>query len=92
MIQGFHALVNTEGNKMHDVPQGAMLKPDEAHALVGKDQISRRAFYNALNRREIPCIRVGRRLLIPRHAFMKWLRGGSADAEPSDQERPGRHV
>jgi hypothetical protein len=38
---------------MHETTQSAMLKPDEAHAIVGKDKISRRAFYNALNRGEI---------------------------------------
>jgi excisionase family DNA binding protein len=60
---------------MHKKPQAAMLKPDEAHALIGKDQISRRAFYNAINRNEVPHRRLGRRILIPRHAFMAWLEG-----------------
>jgi hypothetical protein len=64
---------------MHNATQGAMLKPDEAHALLGKTQLSRRAFYNALNRREIPCVRVGRRLLVPRFAFLRWLRGESTE-------------
>jgi excisionase family DNA binding protein len=51
----------------------ATMKPDEAHAIVGKDKISRRAFYNAINRGEIPSLRLGRRILIPRAAFLKWL-------------------
>jgi excisionase family DNA binding protein len=67
---------------MHETTQSAMLKPDEAHAIVGKDKISRRAFYNALNRGEIPSRRCGRRILIPRHAFMRWLRGDT-DARPA---------
>ena len=58
---------------MHEKTESAAMKPDEAHAIIGKDKISRRAFYNALNRREIPCLRLGRRILIPRHAFMSWL-------------------
>ena len=57
-----------------------MLKPDEAHALVGKDKISRRAFYNALGRGEIPNRRLGRRILIPRHAFEIWMRGDTVTA------------
>jgi excisionase family DNA binding protein len=61
---------------MHETrQQSAMLKPDEAHALIGKDQISRRAFYNAINRNEVPHRRLGKRILIPRHAFMAWLEG-----------------
>jgi excisionase family DNA binding protein len=55
--------------------RGAMLKPDEALALIGTGQISRRAFYNALNRGEVPHQRLGRRILIPRHAFEQWLAG-----------------
>lgn len=62
---------------MHKKIQGAMLKPDEAHALIGKSQISRRAFYNAINRNEVPHRRLGRRILIPRHAFMAWMEGQS---------------
>jgi len=66
---------------MHEEPhERAMLKPDEAHALLGRDVISRRAFYNALNRNEIPNRRVGRRILIPRAAFERWLETGKAAA------------
>lgn len=50
-----------------------MLKPDDAHELSGTDKISRRAFYNAINRGEIPHQRLGKRILIPRYAFMNWL-------------------
>jgi excisionase family DNA binding protein len=66
---------------MHEKGQsapGTMLKPDEAHAMIGRDQISRRAFYNALNRGEIPSRRLGRRILIPRHAFNEWMNGKAA--------------
>jgi hypothetical protein len=30
------------------IPESAMLRPDEAHAILGTDKISQRAFYNAL--------------------------------------------
>lgn len=62
---------------MHEITESAMLKPDEAHALIGTKKISRRAFYLALGRNEIPNRRLGRRILIPRHAFMLWLGGES---------------
>ena len=52
-----------------------MLKPDEAHSILGVDKISRRAFYNALKRNEIPNRRCGRRILIPRAAFMRYVEG-----------------
>lgn len=52
----------------------AFLKADEAHAIIGKDKISRRSFYNALEREDIPSVRIGRRILIPRHAFANWLK------------------
>lgn len=54
---------------------GAMMKPDQAWDLIGKDQISRRSLYNAIQRGEVPHQRLGRRILIPRHAFMLWLEG-----------------
>jgi excisionase family DNA binding protein len=33
-------------------------------------------FYAAIRRGEVPSIRVGRRILLPRKAFMAWLNGG----------------
>ena len=53
----------------------AAFKPDEAHAYIGEKTISRRAFYNAINRGEVPHVRVGRRILIPKAAFFRWLDG-----------------
>ncbi len=50
----------------------AAMTPDQALALLGK-VISRASFYNAINRGEVPHIRLGKRILIPRHAFMRWL-------------------
>jgi Helix-turn-helix domain len=62
------------------ITQPATLKPDEAHTILGKDKISRRAFYNALNRNQIPNVRLGRRILVPRVAFFRWLDKTSADS------------
>ena len=50
--------------------QNATLTVDEAHRIIGKDKISRGGFYAAINRREVPHIRLGHRILIPRHAFL----------------------
>lgn len=51
---------------------------DAAHAMLGGDEvISRASFYAALKRGEVPHVRLGRRILIPRHAFMVWLESGS---------------
>ena len=70
--------VNTERREMHKKAKPAFLTPDEAHRIVGKDKISRRSFYNALGRNEIPNTRLGRRILIPLHAFNEWLQGKGA--------------
>lgn len=51
----------------------ATLTVDQAHALVGKKKISRGGFYAAIGRGEVPHIRLGKRILIPRHAFERWL-------------------
>jgi excisionase family DNA binding protein len=45
----------------------------EAHSLIGKDKISRGGFYAAVNRGEVPHLRLGQRILIPRKAFERWL-------------------
>ena len=53
-----------------------MLTADQAHELVGGTAvISRASWYAALGRRDVPSVRVGRRFLIPRHAFMEWIQG-----------------
>jgi excisionase family DNA binding protein len=59
---------------MTDQPEpAATLTVEEAHALLGKDKIGRGGFYAAINRREVPHLRLGNRILIPRHAFIQWL-------------------
>ena len=56
-----------------DIPQPAVLTVEEAHQLVGKDKIGRNSFYNALKNNEIPHLRLGRRIVIPRQRFLDWL-------------------
>ena len=48
------------------------IKPDDALKLLGPGAISRRAFYEAIGRNEVPHIRIGRRILIPRRKFLRW--------------------
>jgi excisionase family DNA binding protein len=69
--------INTKVNQI-DRTESAMLTADQAHELTGGDSvISRASFYAGIGRREIPSVRVGRRILIPRHAFLRWLEGKS---------------
>jgi excisionase family DNA binding protein len=53
--------------------ESASMTVAEAHALIGKDKISRGGFYAALSRGEVPHLRLGHRILIPRRAFERWL-------------------
>jgi excisionase family DNA binding protein len=55
----------TDGNLTLTVPQ--------AHAVIGKENVSRGCFYAAIGRGEVPSVRLGKRILIPRRPFMKWL-------------------
>jgi hypothetical protein len=57
---------------MDENAQGAAMSPDQALALLGKC-ISRASFYAAINRGEVPHRRLGKRIIIPRHAFLRWL-------------------
>jgi excisionase family DNA binding protein len=51
---------------------------EEAHqALGGRAVISKATFYLAVQRGEVPHLKLGKRILIPRAAFMKWLESGS---------------
>jgi excisionase family DNA binding protein len=54
-------------------PEGSTITVDEAHGIIGTTKISRGAFYAAINRNEVPHLRLGGRILIPRHAFLRWL-------------------
>jgi len=59
---------------MDEKAQFAALKPEEAHRLLGGSEvISRASFYAGIKRGDIPAIRIGRRLIIPRARFLQWL-------------------
>ncbi len=52
----------------------AFLSPDEAHQLIGGNKvINRSTFYSAINRGQVPHLRMGKRIIIPRVAFMEWI-------------------
>jgi excisionase family DNA binding protein len=53
--------------------KGRVITVAEVAALL---RISRGSAYDAAKRGEIPTIRIGRRLLVPREGF-EWLLGGS---------------
>lgn len=76
---------------MHKKKESAFLTADEGHSVIGKDKISRRSFYNALERDEIPSVRIGRRILLPRHAFIQWLQDrGAVPAQSAAELLSGR--
>lgn len=35
--------------------------------------IGRNAAYNLINRQDFPTIRIGRKVIVPRDAFLRWL-------------------
>jgi Helix-turn-helix domain len=47
----------------------------EAHRLIGERQISRHAIYDAVKRGDIPSLRLGGRILIPREWHTRQLKG-----------------
>lgn len=51
-----------------------VLDVNEAAALLG---VSRWTLYGAVNRGDVPCRRLGRRMLFSRRALMRWLEGAS---------------
>jgi excisionase family DNA binding protein len=69
--------INTQEDEMDRTNTDATLTVDEAHVLIGVRKISRGSLYAAVNRGEVPHLRLGNRILIPRHAFEKWLEAGT---------------
>jgi excisionase family DNA binding protein len=52
----------------------ATLTAEEGLEMIGGTRvISRASWYAAIKRNEIPHLRVGKRILIPRQALLKWL-------------------
>ena len=68
MMNNFHARRNKEGKEVGD--QSLTMTVREAAAALS---IGRGLAYEAVKRGEIPAIRVGRHLLIPRRALEKLL-------------------
>ena len=52
------------------LPQPAMLSVEEAGELLG---VSRQVAYQLARRDDFPCLRIGRRMLIPRHKLIEWV-------------------
>jgi len=52
------------------------LTVDEAREIIGVARISRGALYNAITKNEFPHVKLGKRILIPRAALMRWLEAG----------------
>lgn len=50
---------------------------DEAAALIG---VSRNTLYEAIRRGEVPHLRMGRRIIIPKARFDEWLAGSRHDS------------
>jgi hypothetical protein len=53
----------------------------QAHARIGEGNITIQALYLAAQRGDFPSIRLGRRILIPRHAFEQFLLGAQPTKE-----------
>jgi excisionase family DNA binding protein len=62
-------------------PQGRVKTLDEVAALL---RISRGSAYEAAKRKEIPTIRIGRRLLVPSDALERLLSGNIAAGSGSN--------
>ncbi|HEY9468569.1 MAG TPA: helix-turn-helix domain-containing protein [Propionibacteriaceae bacterium] len=71
MAKGANSLPDTDPNdpRPFKVSEGVEL------STLGVNQ-----FYAAIRRGEVPAIRVGRRILLPRKAFLAWLNGDSQGA------------
>ena len=69
---------------MSDPPAapGLTITVGEAARYLG---IGRNSAYEAVRRNEIPSIRIGRRILIPRHRFLQWLE--ASDTNSADHQQ-----
>jgi excisionase family DNA binding protein len=55
---------------LEDLPD--VLKPEEAAKVL---RLGRNSLYEAIRRKEIPVVRIGRRLLVPKAALIRLLGG-----------------
>lgn len=65
-------------NSMPNAQLSATLTVNDVHNEIGRDNISRAALYLAISRGDMPSVRLGKRILIPRDAFQRWLDSGVA--------------
>jgi excisionase family DNA binding protein len=71
-----HVDRRTVGPVIEDRPEQRLtMTVEEAAVMLG---ISRATAYDAVSRGEIPCLRIGRRILIPKVAMEKLLNSGSS--------------
>ena len=66
-------MINFRGEKLQ--PYALTLTVNEAGKLLG---LSRNSSYAAIRRGEIPSVRIGKRILVPRAALQKLLNGDEA--------------
>ena len=72
----------TEGHTVPDPVERPTLSVEETAAIL---QISRSTLYDALRTGEIPCIRVGRRVLVPTARLRDLLGLGASDLLAASQ-------
>ena len=68
------------------------LTVDQAHRMIGKRNISRGALYLAIKRGEIPYLKLGKRILIPRAALLAWLESATLPAAQTHGQGGGAHA
>ncbi len=67
------------------LPEPQALSVDQAAVALG---IARGTAYRAVHRGELPSVRIGGRLLIPRAALERLLRGEEASPSPASVDAP----
>jgi excisionase family DNA binding protein len=84
MLRTRYASAAMDSQTLHEEPNGRpgpvrlTLTVEEAAVLLG---ISRNSAYEAVRRGEIPSVRIGGRIVIPRRRFLDWL--GADDDDPA---------
>lgn len=67
---------------MEDTHEPLVLTPNEVRKLL---KCSRGTIYEGIKKGTIPSVHLGRKILIPRHALMKWLdQGGGNTLHPQE--------
>lgn len=61
--------------------EGELLKANEVQRILG---VSRWTFYELVARRELPVLRLGRRVRVPRTALYRWIEARTTDGSGSE--------